>query len=430
MTAAQNEDDDVSSTAVVRIYNRYAWTVVACQSAAFFMAFFHRALYAPLIPPMMIDLDMSFTEAGLIITAFFIGYAMMQIPVGYLADRYGGRILITISMLAFFVPTVMMAFISDWVQGAICRFFTGVGTGMIFVPGVRLIGNWFTRYRRATAMGIWSAFGSLGSAMIMIVAPIIATTMSWRSVYILTPLPALAIAPIFWMLVRATPEDRGLPSATRLEQMMGLPERQGESAPPTRSQPPIRTHRDLLRLPSLWLMCTNMFFWVGILNTTQGWMPTTLVEYNGLPLVIAGILTFILSVVGIMGGPLCGAFADRFGRKRAGLVGLTVFSTATLIFSLLPADPNYPALILVLIAVGVVRVWNTANWVLVAELGGVRFGGLATGIVNTVGMIGASAIPGVCGYLLDAYHSFPLIWMVMAGLLAASLIPMIFVKER
>jgi len=254
--------------------------------------------------------------------------------------------------------------------------------------------------------------------------------MSWRSVYVLTPLPALAIAPIFWTLVRATPEDRGLPPAAKLERLTALPETHVDSAHPTKSQQPIRTHRELLKLPSLWLICTNMFFWVGTLNNVQGWMPTTLVEYNGLSLVTAGTLTFIFSAVGIIGGPLCGAFADRFGRKRAGLVGLTVFSTATLIFSLLPADPNYPALILVLIAVGVVRVWNTANWVLVAELGGMRFGGLATGIVNTVGMIGASAIPGVCGYLLDAYHSFPLIWMAMASLLATSIVPMIFVKER
>jgi len=394
------------------------------------MAFFHRALYGSLIPPMMRDLNMNFTEAGLIITAFFIGYATMQIPTGYLADRFGGRILITISMLAFFVPTILMGFIGDWVQGAICRFFAGVGTALIFVPGVRLIGNWFARRKRATAMGVWSAFGSLGSAMVMIVAPIIATTMSWRWVYILTPLPALAIAPIFWTLVRATPEDRGLPPPTKLEQLIGPPATQEDRPRETQSQPETRTHADLLRLPSLWLMCTNMFFWVGILNTTQGWLPTTLVEYNGLSLVAAGTLTFIFSAVGIMGSPLCGAFADKFGRKRAGLVGLTVFTCTTLIFSLLPQSSTYLVLIPVLIVVGIVRVWNTANWVLVAELGGIRFGGLVTGLVNTVGMIGASIIPGICGYLLDAYHSFPLAWMVMAGLLAASLIPMIFVRER
>lgn len=413
-------------------YRRAAWTIVALQSMAFFTAFFLRALYGPLMPLLMADLHMTYVQGTSIITAFFLGYASMQVVAGLLVDRYGARSVVTASLLAMFTPTLLTGLTADWTQVAACRLLTGMSTAMIFVPGMRLIGGWFVKRRRGTAVGVYIAVGQSGGAVAMVLTPYIAEAMGWRWVFFVTPVPALLLALLFWVVVRSSPEEGGFPPPDELEEAEAPASQrrsEGGAGDPS-TERDVRSVGELISNPVLWLMSWNMFCWVGILNTSIQLLPTTLYKHNGLPLATASLLTSLFSFAGMAGSPSSGICADMLGRRRASIIGLTGFSLTTLLFALLPRETSVPVLTAVLLSMGVVRMWSSAGWTLISEIGGQRYGGLASGIVNTLGMIGSSTVPLLCGYILDTYYSFPMVWAAMAVLLALAIVPLLFVKER
>lgn len=92
---------------VTRLGSEYKWVLLALLWISFINVHFHRVAYSPLIPTIMQELNISYTLAGLLMSAYLVTYASLQIPVGYLTDKLGARVMILLSLLILAIGVLL-----------------------------------------------------------------------------------------------------------------------------------------------------------------------------------------------------------------------------------------------------------------------------------------------------------------------------------
>ena len=125
--------------------------VILCQ-VAHFLTFAAIPLLLPLIRE---DLEISFTQAGMLSAAGMLNYAVAQIPAGYLSDRYGPRRLFFAGLFAWSVLAFGFGLIHAFWPALIILCVAGAFRALLFAPGLALLASWFPPQRRATAMSLF-----------------------------------------------------------------------------------------------------------------------------------------------------------------------------------------------------------------------------------------------------------------------------------
>src|SRR3954463_1197406 len=109
----------------------------------------------PKISTMMKDLFMNDRMKGEAAGIFFIGYVLLQIPGGYLANRWSARKLIAIFLVLWGVAAVGCGLVTTFRQFEVMRFLLGVAESAVFPATLVLLSNWFPRSERARANAYW-----------------------------------------------------------------------------------------------------------------------------------------------------------------------------------------------------------------------------------------------------------------------------------
>ena len=91
--------------------NLVGWLVVLATSAAFGATFVSRFIWTPIMPAATEAWGLTATQAGAFVTAFFVGYIITQVPGGALADKYGSRMVLTVSLLICGAATLVLGFV-------------------------------------------------------------------------------------------------------------------------------------------------------------------------------------------------------------------------------------------------------------------------------------------------------------------------------
>ncbi len=123
---------------------------------------------------------LSYTESGALMSAYFSGYTVGQIPWGLLADRFGSKRIMSVSVLGVSAATVLFGFGDDFLGLAAARFAAGLLGAGVFVPAVRLIAGWYEARERGTALGILNIGGSIGLIIVTWSSPLLALAYGWR----------------------------------------------------------------------------------------------------------------------------------------------------------------------------------------------------------------------------------------------------------
>jgi MFS family permease len=148
------------------------------------------------------ELVLSYTLSGALMSSYFIGYTIGQIPWGLLSDKVGSRRVITLSIVGIALFTVLFGMAADIWQAIVARFLAGLLGAGVFVPGVKLISAWFSPRRRGTALGALSVGGSIGLVITSWIAPIMALSQGWRSSMIIYGALGLASSAAIWKMIK------------------------------------------------------------------------------------------------------------------------------------------------------------------------------------------------------------------------------------
>ena len=233
------------------------------------------------------ELKLNYTQSGALMSAYFIGYTLGQLPWGYLADKYGSRRIMTLSTFGVSLATILFGFSGDFTTAIASRFLTGLLGAGLFVPSVKLIAQWFKQSERGTALGILNIGGSVGVILVTWATPLLASGFGWRTALMIQGIIGGASTPILWYTLR--------------DGAFGNND--------------IKASATVFKQPSFWILSLTQFIRLGSYYTFLAWLPLLLKEDFGLSTVLVGTAMSVLNIAGMISNPMGGVLSDRIGEK-------------------------------------------------------------------------------------------------------------------
>jgi nitrate/nitrite transporter NarK len=357
-------------------------------------------------------MGLTYAAAGTIMAAYFWSYAVMQVPVGVLTDRLGARRVMLGCMGVMALGAGAFALSHTYEQSLISRCLLGMGAAATWLPGLRLIQEWFEPRERGLATGLFSAGGGVGGTTALLLLPILAGHLGWRLGYALLALPVLGTMVAVWFLVRAEPRARDAVAVAGV---------------PTRF---LTGMREVLTMPALWPFNVYVLFSYGGYFALLTWLPTFLVRSEGLSQAGAGFVTALITGGTIVSWPLAGFLSDRFGRRKPIFLVSQALSVAVcLAFAYLVPGTGLGGAAAVAVFAGLMLGGLITPFVMVTELVPPRLMGTASGVVNAFCFVGGLLVPVALGYALDLTGSFAAAFTACAVFELVALAVAVFARE-
>ena len=351
--------------------------IVLCQSTQA-LAYGAIALFLPLIRE---DIGLTFSQAGTLAVASTLTYAVMQIPSGYLADRFGPRRLFIWGLLGTNAMSLMFAVLVQYEALLLNQAVSGVFRSLVFAPGLVLISEHFGSDRRATAMGLYVAGGFSSNIVLSLLGPVLVGPLGWRTLFALSSLIAIVTV----LLYGRVSEDR--------------PPKAGKGTVSLAALAP------LLREPVLWIAGIVQFVRLAVVKAVQFWLPTYLIADRGFSLQTAGFAVALAAAVTAPSNFLGGYVSDRLQRPLL-VVGSSLAVLAAS-FVLLVRVETLP-LVLAVVAVQAVfiQVYFGPLFEVPIRFLGSQSAGTISGFSNFCANIGGLTFAYTLGAVKDATGSF------------------------
>ncbi|MCM8730554.1 MFS transporter [Hephaestia sp. GCM10023244] len=377
--------------------------VVGILAVLSVITFLDRMAIAVTGPAIQEELAITPEQWGWVLGAYVIAYAVFEVPSGAMGDRHGYRKELTRITIWWSFFTAITAVCRNFWQLAGARFMFGLGAAGAYPNITGVLYRWLPARERARGQGtIWAASRFGGALAPLLLVPLEAV-FGWRVVFV-----ALGIVGLVWALIwrfwyHDRPADQ--PGITPEEVAeIGDDAHGGHSGTPWRK---------LLALPQLWLIAAAYFFYAFGAWFFFNWFPIWMVQSAGFTIAEMGLygsIPFLLGVLGnIVGGVLCDRTAQRIGVRRAySLIAFFCLTiTAALLVAMSVVDNRFAIVLLAGAAFGVMDLMLPAAWAMCMAIGG-RFGGTASGVMNTAGNFGGFICTVAIGYILAATGNFDL----------------------
>jgi sugar phosphate permease len=372
-----------------------------------------RMSIAVAVPAMQDDLKLDLAQMGDSLAAFFWCYALFQVPAGWLGDRWGGRRMLTLYVVAWSLAMAGVGLALGFVSLVLTRGLLGIGQAGAYATTASFLRRWMPFGKRGFANSAVSLGGRAGGVMAHSLTPLLMvlvvelglTSDRWRPVFFLYAFIGLVWALLFWLWFRD--EARLHPQCNSAE--IALIQRD-EIVAPGGANPRI----DILPLRALLasgglqrLALINFCINVGWIFLAT-WMPTYLIKVHGKSESAAGLLTSFTAASG-MAGCLCGGFATDWLVRPVGLCwgrripGLISYGGAALGLSACWALDDANVIVALLIASSFFGDFALgAMWATYQDIGG-PFAGTVLGWANMCGNIGAACAISVIPRLVERY---------------------------
>ena len=349
------------------------------------------------LPSMERSLQLSYTEAGSLITisaAIRIGSALAS---GTMAPRYGSRSIIAIGTLAVGVSMVLLGFAQNFGMAVGAGVLMGIGGGAALTPMMGLLSAWFRMRDRGLAAGLAASGGSIAFIIAGVLVPVlIAANMEdgWRHSWQLFGVMVLAVGALSLLFVRERPIE---PLET--ERLPG----------PARSAWPVEAFKST----AVWL--------IALIAFTSGWAQNLFTTFFGLYLTVEkgvsldtfGQLFTLIGVLSIGSGVLWGWMSDKFGRGPAFGYSFVVQGGSFVLLAIVPGFVSY------LIASILMGVTLRATYTICAASAGdyvpIRFSAAAFAIMSVGAGFGSTISPVIGGLVADHIAMKWVFWMAAGG---------------
>jgi ACS family glucarate transporter-like MFS transporter/ACS family D-galactonate transporter-like MFS transporter len=340
------------------------------------------------------EFDLGRSETGWIMGAFFLTYALSQVPAGWLGGYWGTRLGLPVFMT-----------ISSLCMGAF-----GLANGFVVLVGARLamgaaqagtlpccvntISHWFPQSKCGFASGMLGAALSIGGALGADLTARLVGLVGLRTTFLLYALPGFIWSAWFWLWFRDRPEDE-LSTKTQEINLTEASRSPGERTP----------WEAILTSPSIWWICGQQLFRAAGYIFFASWFTTYLQEARGINLATAGWMTSLPFLAVVAAGPLGGLLSDwlltRTGSRRLGRQAVAVVcqsACAGLILLARPVSENWLAVAMIVMG-SFLSSLGGLSYVVTIEMSG-RHVPVVFGIMNMAGNIGAFLFPILVPLLL------------------------------
>jgi MFS transporter, ACS family, glucarate transporter len=349
---------------------------------------------------------------GWIFSAFLIGYAGFQVPAGWLASRFGPRLVITLGVVWWGVATALTTLIPPGISQAVVllisiRFALGAGEAVIYPAANQWVARWVPMQERGFVNGLIFAGVGAGSGL---TPPLLVWFIShhgWRSAFWFSAVIGVIAGAVWWWAARDTPEEDAKVSASELnairsgltQDVAGKPDGSAHAAISWRA---ILSRRDL---PALIISYFGFGYTAWIFFS---WFFLYMAQVRGFNLkasALFSMLPFLSMTIGCLAG---GVISDRLTKTyglrvgRCGLASVAFFFTA--IFLVLGSRVQSPQLAGVILAggAGALYVSQSSFWSVSADIAG-RSSGVFSSMVNMGAQVGGAVTASLTPWVAQRF---------------------------
>lgn len=187
-----------------RLTKRHAWSVLIASTFAFTICFMVWMMFAVLGVPLQKILGLNETQTMILAATPVLSGSLIRVPLGIWTDKYGGRMVFFVLMIATVIPIYMMQYATAYWHFIVIGLFIGLAGGS-FSVGTPYVARWFERDQQGMAMGIFGA-GNAGSSLTKLIAPAIIAWAGWQMVPQVYAGIMLATAILFWVFSYSDPK--------------------------------------------------------------------------------------------------------------------------------------------------------------------------------------------------------------------------------
>lgn len=403
----------------------YGWVVIFMGLLTTIAAHgFGRMAYTIILPAMKDGLQFDYTQLGLLGTGNFIGYLTMAIIGGFLAARFGTRIVITLALILMGITMVLTGIAESFGFAFTMRLMTGLGNGAAYVPAMALGSAWFSVKRRGFATGIVSAGIGAGTLVSGLVVPPILKAFGpegWRVSWVILGGAVLVISGVVFLFVRSRPEEKNLlPIGVEKETATADVSGTGNKVSPL-------DWTRIYRMPSVWYLGLIYFFYGLSYIIYMVFFAAYLVKEIGLSQSWAGTLWATVGGLSVFCGVIWGSVSDRLGRSRGSALAYLVLGLSYIIYALVKVKFGF---YLSAVLFGFTA-WSIPT-IMAAAAGdyvGPRLAPAGLGFITLFFGIGQALGPVLGGYIADVTHSFTIPFLVAGGISMAGMVFSLFLKK-
>lgn len=400
-------------------YKRQQLSVLTMNTFAFTACFAVWVMFSIIGIPIKELLELNETQFGLLVATPILTGSLMRLPVGMMTDKFGGRIVYFILLLVTIIPLWFIGSATEYWQFLVLGLFVGIA-GASFSVGIAYTARWFTKENQGFAMGIFGA-GNAGAALTKFVAPSLVVAYGWQMVPKVYAVGMFVVAVLFWMFTYTDPSHKVGKNATFRHQLK------------------------ILGDPRIWKYMQYYSLVFGGFVGLSLWMTKYYISEYGFDLKTAAFLAAIFVLPSGLIRALGGWFSDRFGAYTVtwwvmwiSIVCLFFMSypQTEMTISTLKGDYsmhvglNVWAFTALLFILGIAWGFGKAS---VFKFLSDEFGddiGVASGIVGLAGGMGGFLLPIMFGALIDLTGVNSVVFMLLYGATAVSLIWMHFTFSK
>lgn len=391
------------------------WVVVGLLFLAVLANYVDRGNLSIAAVPLMRDFGISPTRMGTLLSSFFWAYAILQLPAGYLVDRFGLKWTYAIAFLLWSAASAAVGFANSYAQILLFRILLGVGEAAVQPASLAFISRSFSVEQQGLPTAVYLSGMSFGPALGLGLGAALVAAVGWRLLFILTGLGAcIWIVP--W-LVMLPPEANRPRSIAR-----------SGASPPWKS---------LLEQPMLWGITIGAFFYSYFWYYCLTWLPSYLMMARGFSFVKMGTYTaaplMLMALVSMTAARAGDRLIGRFGRpifiRKLFVVGGFLLGTSILL--LIPLQSSAGALIAMMLSLVGIGFAAANYWALTQAVSPPAMVGRVVGCQNTVANVAGICAPMLTGFLVDRTKSFDVSIAFAGGsLLIAASAFLFLVRER
>ena len=389
------------------------WWLLALLFSAMLISYVHRGAFSVAAPFMAKDLGLSKAGIGIVLSSFFWVYAFMQVPAGWIVDRFGTRRVYSLGFLFWSLATALTAFGRNVVALIGLRVATGAGQAITFPASARAVANSFPQAERGTVTGIYLTGVRFGAALVNAIGGFFLARYSWKLFFLV-----IGLVPLIWLFpwtkflskwetpMASSPGGsmHATTNASFFESLMLL-----------KNRSVFGIFLGFFAYDYVWFVFIT---WLpGYLALERNFTPSEMAVYSSVPYLPMSAIII-----------LAGLFSDwlvRRGREERAVRKLFIVVGLAIGCLIVPAglvSSKLAAVWLLTISLCGLGICSPNTWTLTQAVCEKKIVGTVSGIQNFGGNVGGIIAPALTGYIAHVTNSFALAFGVAGAVLVVGML--------
>ncbi len=374
--------------------SKHPWAVLSLLFALTVIIFVARQSLSVMAPVLRELFHLSNQEYGRIVSALGLGMMTGEFPVGYLMDRLGTRMGLSLVIAWWSTVTGSLILAGSGLQLGVSQFLRGTGECGAYSGGIKTVTRLFAKKDRTLAIGIFNGGSVIGATIAPPLIVFLMQTYGFRTAFLVPTLAGFLWIPIWWLVYKKEPTV-----VTPAEQAAA-------------------SSRQLLGQSSTWAVMLCRFFIGPVMQFYWYWIPSYLYSARHMTMIQIGIVAWIPFLMGDVGGVAGGWLGGVFLRRGVSVRNtrrILMYSSALLCAASLAVPFTHdiaPAMVLLCVAIAADNFLSAHMFAAVTDLFPEEQVGRAAGMMGIAAGLGGMLFPLLTGFLVDRISYAPVFLLV------------------